>query len=236
MRFNQKGSSLTVCGTKPFCSGTGLVNRALLTVRLPEALLLDMDLEKNAASIEFDGSDWKTEAFANTGTAAATFCGTSISTDDIVGDPGWYLNRPGFWYGACGPAACWAGGAAGLVDYAIRQSRADPHTMAHLGAMQASVWAMGSYLDSAAREIDASAMNVLQARIRALTVRHLIEQECTNVLRRLPRAYGPYPLAMDEEVSRRYQELDLYLRQSHAERDLEGLGRDSKQRNATTND
>jgi len=60
---------------------------------------------------------------------------------------------------------------------------------------------------------------------RALTVRHLVEQACTEVLRRLPRAYGPHPLAMDEDVSRRYQELDLYLRQSHAERDLEALGK-----------
>jgi hypothetical protein len=29
---------------------------------------------------------------------------------------------------------------------------------------------------------------------------------------------------MNAEVSRRYQEFDLYLRQSHAERDLEELG------------
>jgi hypothetical protein len=47
-------------------------------------------------------------------------------------------------------------------------------------------------------------------------------------LRRLPRAYGPHPVAMDEKISKRYQELDLYLRQSHAERDLEALGRATK--------
>jgi hypothetical protein len=59
--------------------------------------------------------------------------------------------------------------------------------------------------------------------IRALTVRHLVEQACTDLLRLLSRAYGPHPLAMDEEVALRYQELDLYLRQLHAERDLESL-------------
>jgi hypothetical protein len=31
---------------------------------------------------------------------------------------------------------------------------------------------------------------------------------------------------MDEKIAQRYQELDLYLRQSHRERDLEALGRD----------
>ncbi len=33
---------------------------------------------------------------------------------------------------------------------------------------------------------------------------------------------------MNEEVSKRYQEVSLYLRQSHAERDLESLGRAAK--------
>jgi hypothetical protein len=77
-----------------------------------------------------------------------------------------------------------------------------------------------SYLDSAGREIDAAPQNRECALVRALTVRHLIEQACTDILRRLPRAYGPHPVAMDEKISKRYRELDLYLRQSHAERDL----------------
>jgi hypothetical protein len=61
--------------------------------------------------------------------------------------------------------------------------------------------------------------------VRALRVRHLIEQTCTDTLRRFARAYGPHPLTMIGDTSRRYHELDLYLRQSHAERDLESLGR-----------
>jgi hypothetical protein len=106
----------------------------------------------------------------------------------------------------------------------MHQSRKDPHTIAHLGAMHASVWALSSYLDSAGGEIDSVPYNRELAMTRALTVRHLVEQSCTDILRRLPRAYGPHPLAMDESISRRYHELDLYLRQSHAERDLESLG------------
>jgi hypothetical protein len=106
----------------------------------------------------------------------------------------------------------------------MSQSRHDPHTLAHLGAMHASVWALASYLDSAGREIDATGNDYELAQIRALTLRHLVEQASTEVLRRLPRAYGPHPLAINESVYRRYQELDLYLRQSHAERDLESLG------------
>jgi len=213
----------TVSGQKQFCSGAGLIDRALVTVSLPEQRLLEIDLQNNSAAIAFDYSSWSTAAFLETRTATVTFTKVPVAAE--IGKPDWYLTRPGFWHGACGPAACWAGGAAGLVDYATRQSRADPHTLAHLGAMQASVWALKSYLDSAGCEIDRDPNDSGRACTRALIVRHLVEQACTDVLRRLPRAYGPHPLAMDAGISQRYQELDLYLRQWHAERDLESLGR-----------
>ncbi|MGI4831023.1 MAG: acyl-CoA dehydrogenase, partial [Janthinobacterium lividum] len=101
----------------------------------------------------------------------------------------------------------------------------DPHTLAHLAAMHANVWAMRSLLQTAGEEIDAQPDDVLAAQRRALTVRHLIEQLATDLLRRFARAYGPVPLAMHEQTARRYQEVDLFLRQAHGERDLESLAR-----------
>jgi hypothetical protein len=80
-------------------------------------------------------------------------------------------------------------------------------------------------LRAAGDEIDAKWEDVEAAQIRALSVRHVVEQGCTDMMRRLVRAYGPHPLAMDEKIGGRYQELDLYVRQSHAERDLESLGK-----------
>ena len=234
LQLEHREGGFTVSGTKMFCSGAGLVDRALVTAGISEQLLIDLDLRKIAGAIDYDGSGWKAHAFRETQTATATFHSVPVRAEQVLGGPvsgpGWYLSRPGFWHGACGPAACWAGGAAGLVDYAMRQSREDPHTLAHLGAMQASVWALRAYLDSAGREIDENPDQQADACMRALTVRHLVEQACTEILRRLPRAYGPYPLAMDEDISRRYQELDLYLRQSHAERDLESLGRAQREK------
>ena len=212
-------------GKKRFCSGAGLVDRALVTVGDAQPQLVDVDLRGNNDALRFDDSSWKTSAFEETQTSTVTFEDVQVSSDDLIGAPGWYLQRPGFWHGACGPAACWAGGAAGLVDYAKEQSRRDPHTLAHLGAMHAAIWALQSFLDTAGHEIDATPSDCQKALVLALTVRHLVEQASTDVLRRLARAYGPHPLAMDEEIARRYQELDLYLRQSHAERDLEALGR-----------
>jgi hypothetical protein len=145
----------------------------------------------------------------------------------VIEGRGWYLSRAGFWHGACGPAACWAGGAAGLVDYARRQSRCDPHTLAHVGAMRSLLWQVESSLETAGMEIDVSACDAKAARVRALIVRHVVEQASTEIMRRFARSYGPFPLVFEEQMSRRYHELDIYLRQCHGERDLEALGRAS---------
>ena len=110
-----------------------------------------------------------------------------VSYDDFIREPNWYLERPGFWHGACGPAACWAGGAAGLVDYAIGQSRCDSHTMVHLGAMHAAISAVRSFLDSAGDQIDLYPDD----RENATYERLPSDTWWTDVLRRLPRAYGP---------------------------------------------
>jgi hypothetical protein len=221
------GTSLTLSdgalyGVKPFCSGAGLIDRALVTVGQPSHRLVDVDLRDGRLRI--DSSGWHTNAFAETKTSTVTFDELPISDEDFVGPVDFYLSRPGFWHGACGPAACWAGGAAGLVDWAMRQTRNDAHTLAHLGAMRSSLWALEALLKAAGLEIDNNPGDARAAHIRALTLRHLVEVHATDILRRLPRAYGPHPLAIDETISTRYQELDLYLRQSHAERDLQALG------------
>ncbi len=212
-----------VTGSKKFCSGAGLVDRSLVTITVPQRQLVDIDLRKSSGLISFDDSSWKTCAFRETKTATVSFRSVAVSRDRLIEKPGWYFDRPGFWHGACGPAACWAGGAEAIYAYAKTQHRKDPHSLAHLGAMHADVWALNSFLECAGNEIDSVARTPEQAKTIALTLRHLVEQCCTDILRRSERALGPHPLAFDEDISRRVSELTLYLRQSHAERDLEAL-------------
>ncbi len=212
----------TLSGEKAFCTGYGLVQRALVTVGGDDGRLLEVDV-RPGPNIHASAAQWHTEAFRMTNTGAVRFDEMSLEDDAAVGAAGFYLNRPGFWHGACGPAACWAGGAAGLLVYADGNKRSDPHTLAHLAAMHANVWAMRSLLRTAGEEIDADPHNVSAAQRRALTLRHLIEQLASDTLRRFARAYGPVPLAMHEPTARRFHEVEIYLRQSHGERDLEGL-------------
>jgi alkylation response protein AidB-like acyl-CoA dehydrogenase len=226
LRLERTLSGLELTGSKAFCTGAGLLDRALITVSGPDHRMVDIDLRAITGALSVDRTEWRASAFSETQTATVNFRRIAVAEQDVIQDSGWYLDRPGFWHGACGPASCWAGGAVGLVDYACSQSRSDPHTLAHLGALHADAWSLRAYLDSAGREIDEDPANPGSARIRALTLRHLVEQACTDVLRRFARTYGPRPLVFDRDISRRYQELDLYVRQSHAERDLEKLGRD----------
>jgi hypothetical protein len=225
LQLNETSLGFQVCGTKSFCSGSGIADRALITVGTPESRLLEIDLRGNAMKIEIDLSTWATDALRVTQTGSITFRGVEVTDHDLIGDPGWYLNRPGFWHGACGPAACWAGGIAGLVDFAMQSSRDDPHTLAHLGAMTANIWMMTACLAIAGREIDEEPSNSMSARARALKLRHVVEEGCSDILKRFGRAYGPHPLSMNIDISRRYREVELYMRQSHAERDLESLAR-----------
>jgi alkylation response protein AidB-like acyl-CoA dehydrogenase len=211
----------TLRGSKMFCTGADFLDRALITA---EGRLLDVSLRASAETISIDTSVWKTGAFAEARTATVTFDGTPVDEDNVICGPNWYIDRPGFWQGACGPSACWAGGAIALLDYALRQSRNDSHTLAHLAAMDADVWGLRAYLECAGNQIDAQPKDWRTAQKTALRMRHLIEQACVDILTRLGRAYGPRPLAFDETISRRYQELELYIRQCHAERDLEVLG------------
>ena len=92
---------------------------------------------------------------------------------------------------------------------------------------------MRHVIAAAADEIDAEpsqpgadprASDERQRAIRALSTRHLVERWCHEIVDRVGRALGPRPLALDADHARRVAELQLYVRQDHAERDLEVLG------------
>ena len=208
----------TLQGTKEFCSGAPLVDRALVAAGTS---LIEIDLHAAPAQLQFDETGWITAAFRETRTAAVTFTAYPIAS--VVGENDWYTRRPGFWQGACGPAAAWAGGAAGLVDFALAAKRDDPHTVAHLAAMHANIWALKTLLTSLGDTFDRNPP--ADAMIHALEFRHLTEQMGTDILQRFARSLGPAPLAKNAAIARRYAELDLFLRQSHGERDLEAIGR-----------
>jgi alkylation response protein AidB-like acyl-CoA dehydrogenase len=229
------GGALRLNGTKRYCSGAGIVSAALVTAHDEADQIVLLDVPLQLPGITLSASEWASPAFAETRTASLTFDHVKIPVGSIVskGEPtapsaNWYLTRPGFWHGALGPAACWAGGAIGLIDAVCTLNKRDPHFRANLGALEAAEWGLRAILNTAAAEIDADPLDTAgEARRRALMARHLIERLCTEVMDRFGRATGPQLLAFNPDIAQRYAELTLYIRQSHAEKDLAAIPREA---------
>lgn len=105
---------------KPFASGAGLIDRALVTAGGEHPLLFDLDLRAGGNLIDIDHTDWKAPAFRKTNTAKVTLRNLGVPRQSLLCGQEWYLSRPGFWNGACSPASCWTGNRPGrLVAHSI---------------------------------------------------------------------------------------------------------------------
>ena len=73
--------------------------------------------------------------------------------------------------------------------------------------------------------IDAGQAEGRAGQVLGLRVRAIVADAAERAIRHAGHALGPAPLAFDEDHARRVADLELYLRQHHAERDLARLGR-----------
>ncbi len=207
-------------GRKAWCSGALLLDRALVTAHAADGRRL-FDIAVRGLTPVADS--WAAVGMAASGSVSVELGEVSAVP---VGGPGAYLDRPGFWHGGAGVAACWYGGALGAARVLLRAARSaarDPHAVAHLGAVDALVAGLGAHLAVAAAEIDADPHGPA-ARQRALRLRSRVEAGATEILDRVGRGLGAGPLCLDPVQARRAADLPVYLRQSHAERDLAALG------------
>lgn len=215
------GSGGRLSGSKAWCSGVGVVDNALLTARTPDGESVLVGIALDQPGITYHCDRWKAVGMAATGTGETAF---EAVAGRRVGKAGDYLQRPGFWHGSIGIAASWYG-AARAVAMTLRNSRRlqhDPHARAHLGAIDAHLFAARCALQSAAATIDARPND--DAQLLALRVRASVESAATQTLDRVGRALGAAPLCADAAHAQRCADLTTFLRQSHAESDLETLG------------
>ncbi|MDG4663570.1 acyl-CoA dehydrogenase [Mycobacterium sp. 236(2023)] len=212
-------------GTKVWCSGAGLCSHALVTARLEtgERGLFAVDLKSHG--VRPLPSRWRHAGMAESDTRSVQFTATPAVP---VGEPGEYLTRPGFWHGAVGVAACWLGGARAVASPLYereRSGKADPHTSAHLGAVDAALAAAEATVVATAAAVDDDPQNRHgRAELLARRTRAVVETAVEEALTRTGRALGPTLLSLDALHTRHVADLTIYVRQSHAERDLERLG------------
>ncbi|WP_255292712.1 acyl-CoA dehydrogenase family protein [Micromonospora sp. WMMA1996] len=217
---NRDGARWRLTGERPWCSGAGLLSRALVTAVAVDGVRL-FSVDVGAAGVTPLSDTWPAVGMAASDSRTVRF-------DDVyaepVGEPGSYTSRPGFWHGGLGVAACWYGGAVGVADALLdaARRRSDPHLMAHLGAVDTALVGARALLFTAAGEIDADP--TADADRLAHQVRAAVEAAATEVLDRVGRALGAGPLCQDARHAQRVADLTVYLRQSHAEADLAHLG------------
>lgn len=215
----------TLTGVKPWCSGAHLCTDALVTARTADrSRLFAVDLTQDRCRPI--PHTWHAVGMSRSDSGTVRFDGARAVP---VGEVGAYVERPGFWPGAIGVAAVWFGSACAVADtlHTAVRSGADAHTKAHLGAVAASLGAASSALTTAAAEIDTDPGDSDgRGRTRARIVRAIVEHAATDCIDRVGRALGAAPLCANGDHARRVADLTVYLRQSHAERDLAALGDD----------
>ena len=197
-------------GTKPWCSLAGSLDNALVTAHLAhgERALFAVDLRQSGIEV-LDGA-WKARGLTEIPSGPVRF--TNVSAQQI-GEPGWYLTRPGFAWGGIAVAACWYGGAVGIARTVFEATATPtPYLLMHLGAIDLALGdARRALLEATSLEGD--------PRLLAKRTRGTVARAVEEVLARAAHALGPAPLALDATHAKRVADLQLYVRQHHAEKD-----------------
>jgi alkylation response protein AidB-like acyl-CoA dehydrogenase len=221
------GGAFELSGTKPWCSLAGLLDHALVTAHTSggHRRLFEVDLRAHGVSVR--EGEWAALGLRDVPSGPVDFDRVAAVP---VGADEWYLDRAGFAWGGIGVAACWLGGAVGLANRlwagAVAPGREpDQIALMHLGAVDAALFSAGTVLDEAARAIDGGEATGDAGRVLAARARLIVANAVEEVLRRAAHSLGPGPLAQEAEHARRVADLELYVRQHHAERDEAALGR-----------
>ncbi len=220
------GDEVWLNGAKCWCSGAASASHALLTAwhvdgRGPQ--LVSARLRQ--PGVEVSHGAWKAVGMAGSASLDVSFERASAR---LVGQPGDYLSRAGFWHGGGGIAACWYGGALAIASALRRSVEAGdpaarhPFRLAALGRVDVALQSTAALLRQSAAWIDANpAANASEVALRA---RLSAENTATLTLDEVGRALGATPFCRDARFARAAADLPVFIRQSHAERDLAALG------------
>ncbi len=209
-----------LAGTKAWCSGADIVSHALLTATDAGKRVL-CRVAMDPAHMTYDTRHWQAIGMARISSGTLEL---SKASAHRVGMPGAYLERPGFWHGGAGIAACWFGATVAIAERLRRDQRvaSKPHVAAHLGAIDVGLTAASAVFRETAALIDAQPRDA--HRHEVVRLRALMDRVATDVIARAGRALGAGPLCTEHDHAQRCADLSVFLRQAHAEADEQHLG------------
>lgn len=226
---DENDGALVLSGSMPFASGCGVIDRSLVTVvtdtEPPQNLLVDAPVEH----WKYDHHSWCSDAMSVSRSFTLQLDAEPVPADAVVGGPGFYLERPAFLPGGVGVAAVWTGGAQAVLDVLVGWLSAgtlDQVQSLRIGGIALEVDTCCALLDRAAVALDGPAELTPDETVALCTfTRAGIGAAVRRALQTARDCAGPAGAAHVPQLSGVISDLDLYVRQQHADRDLFALAR-----------
>lgn len=227
--FDAKTKLWTITGQVAFASGASFIDYALIPVETKDGEIL-FQIPSSTIQIEqVDASTWHTPGMMETDTAWVKIV-AQLPETHAVGNPGFYLQRRGFWIGGSGVAAVWLGAAQKVFEtwqtLSSKRGRADPFEQAARAECFVDLKCCSAVFLQAAALIDDPNTDVSQLQREALMIRHLVDRTANRLLEQALRHLGPASMIAHADHSKRCLDLQIFTRQCHGERDLVGLCRE----------
>ncbi len=222
----QPGGGLRMRGAKTFASGAGIVERPIVTGRLPDGGWQMVVVPADAVALAVDPDSWRPLGMRATGSFRAQFDGVVLGADAVLGAPDAYYREPDLTVGVARFAAVQLGGAEALVDATAAHLRelnrtGDIHQQDRVGRMAIAVESGRLWLDGMAQRLTSDPTTRIGY---ANMVRTAIETICLDVIRLTEQAVGARGLVQPHPVERIVRDLTIYLRQPAPDAALSHVG------------
>jgi alkylation response protein AidB-like acyl-CoA dehydrogenase len=221
-------AGVVLSGSKPWCSLAGYLDHAIVTAKTESGSRQAFAVDLRSPGVTVEEPLWISHGLREIPSGTVHF--TDVPAVP-VGEPGWYFERPGFAWGGIGVAACWLGGAVGLLrTFKDALARREPDQIALSGLGEADRLLISGFelLRGAAAGIDRGTLGDRDdnsgAWAHALRVRGNVAAIVERIQETVGENLGPAPLARDERHAKRVSDLRLYVRQHHGQRDDAQLG------------
>ncbi|MDO9639904.1 MAG: acyl-CoA dehydrogenase family protein [Pseudotabrizicola sp.] len=212
-------ATATLSGAKQFCSGIGLVSRAVIPVTTCDGVQLFLaDVDEAARG---DVSGWTVSGMRATASGRYDLTGVGAQT---LGDPDDYLREPHFEGGIWRYCAVQCGGLEALAEQACqhiiaRGQSEDPHQRARFARLVAHAHTARLWVDASCKRVEQGwqATGVPQV----LLAREAVEQACQAGIALTERIMGTAAFNAESDADRIRRDLGFFLRQANLDSKLD---------------
>ncbi|WP_142527980.1 acyl-CoA dehydrogenase family protein [Pedobacter westerhofensis] len=219
-------STVSINGSKGFCSGSSLVDYALIGGKTDQPLaasdwqmvVVPMD---QVEEYRIDRNSWKPMGMKASVSHTIDFSGIILDGDAVLGAPGDYLRAPFFLSGAIRFAAVQLGMAEAVYNKTMSFLRSlnrldDPFQKMRIGKMAMAIHTGQLWIQNAGHEFD-RLKGMDEQHERLIAYAHLsrltVESTCLEVLELSARCVGAKGLMAPGDLERWHRDLSYYLRQ-----------------------